>query len=97
MACGTCSSGVAPVPPEPREAAPTEDSGLIKALFRFIGGLFRFLFRALDFLRRAVLNLVLLVIIGALVVLLWSPAPELPEQAALVLRPAGALVKQERL
>ncbi len=70
---------------------------MIKALFRFIGGIFRFLFRALDFLRRAVLNLVLLVIIGALVVLFWAPDPELPEQAALVLRPAGALVEQERL
>jgi protease-4 len=70
---------------------------LIKALFRFVGGIFRLLFRTLDLLRRVALNLVLLAVIVAVVVLLWAPGPPLPERAALVLRPSGALVEQERL
>jgi protease-4 len=71
---------------------------LIKALFRFIGGVFRYAFRTLDVLRRLVLNLAFLLVIAVLVgFFFWLPGASVPEGAALVLRPSGALVEQERL
>ena len=67
---------------------------MIKAVFRFIGGVFRFLFRSIDFLRRALLNLVLLGIVVVIVIAWWKPAPGIDEGSVLVLRPAGALVEE---
>lgn len=67
---------------------------MIKAVFRFIGGVFRFLFRSIDFLRRALLNLVLIGIVAVIAIAWWKPAPGIDEGSVLVLRPAGALVEE---
>lgn len=70
---------------------------MISAFFRFFGRLFAYVWLWLDGLRRLVVNLVFLLLIGVLIAAIWRPAPGLPEAAALVLRPAGALVEQARL
>lgn len=70
---------------------------MIKALFRLIGRLFVFLWRAFDFVRRALFNLVFIVIVLALVVAFWHPAMPLPERSALHLRPTGMLVEQRSI
>ena len=67
---------------------------MIKAVFRLIGGVFRFLFRSIDFLRRALLNLVLIGIVAVIAIAWWKPAPGIDEGSVLVLRPAGALVEE---
>ncbi|MDX5363197.1 MAG: signal peptide peptidase SppA [Pseudazoarcus pumilus] len=67
---------------------------MIKAVFRFIGGVFRFIFRCVDFLRRALLNLVLIGVLAALAFAWWKPAPGIDEGSVLVLRPSGMLVEQ---
>lgn len=67
---------------------------MIKALFRLIGRLFAFLWRAFDFVRRALFNLVFIVLVLALVAAIWHPSLPLPERAALHVRPTGVLVEQ---
>ena len=61
------------------------------------GGLFKF-FRIVWFFvdgaRRVVFNLVLLILLVAFVVALVHPGPEVPNGAALIVRPAGSLVEQ---
>ena len=67
---------------------------MIKAVFRFIGGVFRFLFRCVDFLRRALLNLVLIGVLAVIAIAWWKPAPGIDEGSVLVLRPSGMLVER---
>jgi protease IV len=69
---------------------------VIKAVFRFIGGVFRFIFRAFDRLRRLLLNLVLFAVLVAVAVVWWSPTPPIEQDSVLVLRPSGAIVEQAR-
>jgi protease-4 len=63
-------------------------------LFQFIAGAFRFVWFLIDGARRVVLNLVLLVLVVALIVFLVNPGPIVPNNAALVVHPNGALVEQ---
>lgn len=70
---------------------------MIKAVFRFIGGVFRFLFRCVDFLRRALLNLVLIAVLVVIAIAWWKPSPGIDEDSVLVLRPSGMLVEQTRV
>lgn len=70
---------------------------MIKGLFRFFGRLFGFLFGLLDMLRRTFFNVVFLLVVVLVVALIWRPALPLPDNAALVLRPAGALVEHARI
>ncbi|HRP98017.1 MAG TPA: signal peptide peptidase SppA [Rhodocyclaceae bacterium] len=70
---------------------------MIKGLFRFIGRLFGFLFVLVDVLRRTFFNLVFLLIVAVVVALLLRPALPLPQDSALVVRPAGVLVEQARI
>ena len=70
---------------------------MIRASFRFVGRLFRYIWGWLDAVRRTFFNLVFLLLVGIAIALIWRPAPELPDSAALVLRPSGALVEQTRL
>ncbi len=67
---------------------------MFKYLFRFIGWLFKCAWRVVDFVRRTAVNLVLLVLVAFIVLALLRPTPDVPRGAALVLRPAGALVEQ---
>ena len=69
---------------------------MIKAVFRFIGGVFRFIFRAFDRLRRLLLNLALLAVLVAVAMVWWSPVPPIEQDSVLVLRPSGAIVEQAR-
>ncbi len=70
---------------------------MLLAPFRFIGRLFQYVWRWLDAVRRTFFNLVFLLLIGVVIALVWRPTPGLPDSAALVIRPAGALVEQTRL
>ncbi len=70
---------------------------MIRDLFRFVGRLFHYVWRWLDALRRAFFNLLFLLLVGIVIALIWRPAPGLPDAAALVLKPSGALVEQARL
>jgi protease-4 len=67
------------------------------SIFRFFVGLFRFGWYLLDGTRRAVLNLVMLVLVLALIVLIVNPGPLVPHGAALVVHPKGTLVEQTTL
>lgn len=69
---------------------------MIKAVFRFIGGVFRFLYRCVDLLRRTLLNLLLVGVLAAVVVAWWRPVPGIDDGSVLVLRPTGMLVEQTR-
>lgn len=70
---------------------------MIKGLFRFVGRLFYAVWVSLDALRRTVFNLVFLLLIGVVIALIWRPSPSFPDDAVLVLRPAGTLVEQARI
>ncbi len=70
---------------------------MIKGFFRLIGRTLAYVWRWLDAVRRTVLNLVFLLIIAAIVALVMRPTLPLPDGAALVLKPAGALVEQRTL
>lgn len=70
---------------------------MISGLFRFIGRLLCYVWRWLDAVRRTIVNLVLLLLIGIVIAALWAPEAELPEGAALVLRPAGEIVERAQL
>ncbi len=63
-------------------------------LFRFIGRILQGFWRAADLTRRVLFNLVILVLFAVLLAQFFHPAPDVPRGAALVLRPAGALVEQ---
>ncbi len=67
---------------------------MIGRFFGFIGKVLQASWRWLDALRRTLFNLVFLFFIGVVIALLWRPGPQVPEGAALVLRPAGVLVEQ---
>ncbi|TAH45682.1 MAG: signal peptide peptidase SppA [Betaproteobacteria bacterium] len=67
---------------------------MIRGLFRFLLGVLRFIGRAIDFVARAVFYLFVALTLGILVALFLQPAPQVPQGAALVLRPAGTLVEQ---
>jgi protease-4 len=67
---------------------------LIRGLFRFIGGVLRFIGRGLDFVARGVFYLILLLVIGIVVAIFLHPAREVPQGAALLLRPTGTIVEQ---
>ena len=67
---------------------------MFKALFRLIGRLIAFVWRAFDFVRRALFNLVFIVLVVALLAAFWRPAMPLPERAALHVRPVGMLVEE---
>lgn len=67
---------------------------MLRGLFRFIGRVLAGIWHGVDFLRRTVLNLVLLALIVAAVAVLLRAVPEVPRNAALVLRPSGVLVEQ---
>ena len=61
---------------------------------KFLTNLFTFLVRASDVLRKVLHLIVLLVIFGLVIGLLSPSIPVVPQQAALVLSPRGALVEQ---
>lgn len=70
---------------------------MIKGVFRFVGRLFYYVGYWVDTVRRAVFNLVFLLLIGVVIALVWRPTPEFPDDSVLVLRPVGSLVEQARL
>jgi protease IV len=61
---------------------------------KFLTNLFTFLVRAFDVLRKVLHLIVLLVIFGLIIGLLSPRVPLVPQQAALVLAPHGAVVEQ---
>jgi protease IV len=61
---------------------------------KFLLASFRFIGRALDALRRTLHLVLLLVIFGLIIVALSPRVPVVPHQAALVIKPEGALVEQ---
>lgn len=70
---------------------------MISGLFRFIGRMLRSVWRWIDAIRRTIVNLVLLLLIGIVIAAFWTPKPELPKGAALVLHPAGEIVERVQL
>jgi protease-4 len=66
-------------------------------MWRFLGRVFAGFWRGLDALRRLVFNLVFLFVLAAVLAFALRPAPAVPDGAALLLRPAGALVEQVTL
>lgn len=70
---------------------------MLGGMFRFIGRVLRALWRWLDLVRRTVVNLLLLVLIGLVLALFFQPDPKVPDGAVLVLRPSGSLVEQRML
>src|ERR1700689_2194922 len=61
---------------------------------RLLHSIFSGLWRGLDFVRRFLHLLVLLVIAGFVIGALRGSVPHVPEQAALVVAPSGTLVEQ---
>ena len=61
---------------------------------RYLQGFFRGLWHFLDVLRRVLSLIALLALFFVVLVLLHQSTPRLPEHAALVLRPSGAIVEQ---
>jgi protease IV len=61
---------------------------------RYLQGFFRGLWHFLDVLRRVLSLIALLALFFIVLVLLHQSTPRLPEHAALVLRPSGAIVEQ---
>lgn len=66
----------------------------MRALFRFLFNVLRAFVRTLDLLVRAAFYALLIFAVGALAAHFLRPAPQLPGEAALLLRPAGSLVEQ---
>lgn len=62
--------------------------------FSWLGKMFSWLWNALDFSRRALLNLIMLVIITIVILNLFSSKPKLEDKTALILDLKGALVEQ---
>jgi protease-4 len=67
---------------------------MIGRLFQFVAWLFRLMWRIVDVIRRTAVNLVLLLFVIAIVIALLNPGPGVPGDAALIVRPSGALVEQ---
>jgi protease-4 len=67
---------------------------LIRGLFRFLFATLRLFVRTLDFVVRGLFYAMLIFSVGVLVAFFFRPAPEIPEGAALLLRPTGSLVEQ---
>ena len=67
---------------------------MIRRLLSFVTWPFRLLWRALDFTRRAIPNLILLLVLLLIVAAVLHPGPSVPNGAVLILRPSGALVEQ---
>lgn len=67
---------------------------MIGGLFRFIGKLLKFLWKSIGVVQRSLSTLFFLVVVGVVVLIVLRPEMPLPERAALVLRPGGALVEQ---
>ena len=67
---------------------------MIRGLFRFLFATLRLFVRTLDFVVRGLFYAMLIFSVGVLVALFFRPAPEIPEGAALLLRPTGSLVEQ---
>ncbi|THF60139.1 signal peptide peptidase SppA [Pseudothauera rhizosphaerae] len=67
---------------------------MIGRFFAFLGRVLAACARWLDAVRRIAFNLVFLIVLGVLVALFFAPGPQVPDGAALVLRPAGVLVEQ---
>ncbi|THF64912.1 signal peptide peptidase SppA [Pseudothauera nasutitermitis] len=67
---------------------------MIGRFFGFIGRVLRGIWRWLDAVRRTAFNLVFLFLLGVVVAVLFRPGPQVPDGAALVLRPSGILVEQ---
>ncbi len=67
---------------------------MIRGLFRFIFAVLAFVGRSVEFVGRALITLLIVLAVGAVVAVMLRPAPEVPDGAALVLRPAGAMVEQ---
>ncbi len=63
-------------------------------MLRFVIGVLKFVRRGLDLVVRGVFYLLVLLALGLGYMLWSSPAPTVPEGAALVLRPSGMLVEQ---
>jgi protease-4 len=70
---------------------------MISSLFRSIAHLFRLLWRIIDGIRRAAVNMVLLVFVAVVAIAILNPGPSVPNGAALILRPAGDIVEQTTL
>jgi protease-4 len=66
----------------------------VKGFLRVLGLIFAGLWRTLNGLRRLVFNLVFLLLIAAVIAFVWQPPRPVPEGAALLVRPTGALVEQ---
>ncbi|NMG75590.1 signal peptide peptidase SppA [Aromatoleum diolicum] len=62
-----------------------------------VGRFFAGLGRTIEALRRVVVNLVFLILLAAILAFVLYPAPSVPDGAALVLRPTGALVERRTL
>jgi protease-4 len=69
----------------------------MKRVFGFLRGVAAAFWRGLDLLRRIVVNLVLLALVLLVIGVVWRSAPDVPEGAALLLRPAGTLVEERAL
>ena len=67
---------------------------MIRGLFRFLFATLRLFVRTLDFVVRGLFYAMLIFSVGVLVAFFFRPAPEIPEGAALLLRPTGSLVEQ---
>ena len=68
---------------------------MIRGLFRFLFATLRLFVRTLDFVVRGLFYAMLIFSVGVLVAFFFRPAPEIPEGAALLLRPTGSLVAIE--
>ncbi|MBY5943731.1 signal peptide peptidase SppA [Photobacterium rosenbergii] len=68
----------------------------MKVIFKGIGKIFRWIWKLISFTRQLIINLLFLIIIGALFFAFTESGkePELPEQAALVLDLSGPIVEQ---
>lgn len=66
----------------------------MKRVFGFLRGVAAAFWRGLDLLRRIAVNLVFLVLLVVVVGLVSRSAPDVPADAALLLRPAGTLVEE---
>ena len=69
---------------------------MLRLLFRPFVLLARGLWSVLGFLRRAVPNLILLLLVLALLAVWFRPPPTVPDEAVLWLKPEGTLVEQAR-
>src|SRR5690606_27206088 len=67
---------------------------MIGKIFGFIGRVLCAVWRWLDAVRRTLVNLVLLGVLAVVLAIWLHPGPQVPQGAALVLKPRGVLVEQ---